>query len=977
MKVSPFTPGSDQQGSAPNPSDDDYRRKFDEGNFEERLKDTPSQDDVAKGLDDLEKHANGDNARSSRPIDERESMGDHSIPTTFSGKNNKTNMVAKFTFKKAAPFLGGGGIIGIIIFLIGGWLPTMLIPGLAQGSIAENDSRSTVLERRLLAKLKTKMADTSGPCATKSAICLNKKMPKNMLDSMAKHGIVPGEGAGDSFKAIDTKGTGYVDKNPTHYQFTDSSGKLKTVAAEDFLNEYKNNPVFRKTFKKAWNMRYVSYASNFMRKALGKWGVKPDGGKAADSGFDEKTAPTKTAEATKAGGDKLTEGGAKDTFKGRAKTLLNRAADKIKKSQGDPVITIGSGVCMAVGMPTFIAGTIRAVQLAQVMVLASDFILSAGDMIRSGDAKPEQTAALGNTLQARYQDPETNTMKAAVDSPILLAAAGAATQSILKPNDRMPGYALFSNKSIQNAGMINDALKEPCKLINSPQAMVVSATATGAIAGFIGPGTALAAAKLALQGLGKALIALGGITLIMEGLEKAGVMDWIGGMAFDAAKGLIGNQYDDAKGIQLGDALGAGIFAALSIGALSGGAAVLTKSQAGSFSKIMGSVDNEYKQEDIATLSPLDVSSRYTFLGSIVSKLAVSSAGSSNIMTSALSTISTIIKSPLQIFGNPASAAVDPVEAKFGYASYYGVNNDIAVTVAGTPATGIPTEYLDMDTTQAENLVADSFDPTTGAPYEPSATLDVEGTFSGKNADITTTIADCAGADLESMSGCTITSMQGGESAEKLAAERNYYMDYGLERVLNGEDAADGNGGDTAQGLVGKPDGAIDSDRGWILADGVDYSKYPCDPRTTDAGVYTNPDRGFTVRLCTVNFNGGGTIASVISTNAMNMFEAARSAGVELGISDGMRRATDADYSSYTIHKYGTAMDLGTPSAGNTICYGGDPRYGYGSKENAEAACRARGGIHYQAYQWLQANAAKYGFFNYEVEPWHWSSSGG
>jgi D-alanyl-D-alanine carboxypeptidase len=28
------------------------------------------------------------------------------------------------------------------------------------------------------------------------------------------------------------------------------------------------------------------------------------------------------------------------------------------------------------------------------------------------------------------------------------------------------------------------------------------------------------------------------------------------------------------------------------------------------------------------------------------------------------------------------------------------------------------------------------------------------------------------------------------------------------------------------------------------------------------------------------------------------------------------------------------------------------------------------------AFRWLQANAARYGFFNLPSEPWHWSTNG-
>lgn len=971
MKVSPFTPGSDQQGSAPNPYDDDYRRKFDEGNFEERLAATPSQDDVTRGLKEAEDAANKAQDKEPRPVREQESDGGHSIPTTFSGKGGKKKLLTVKNLKRASPFIGGGGIIGIVIFLIGGWLPTMLVPGLAQGAIAENDSRSTVLERRLLAKLKTKTT-SNGACDVKLAICRNQKMPKVMLDSMAKKGITPLTDG----KPMDTKGTGYVDTNPTHYQFIDGNGKTKTIAAGDFLNEYKNNPVFRKTFKKAWNMRYVSYASNFMRKVLGKWGAKPDGGKAADDKFNEKTAPEETTKATKAGNSKLEGETAKTTFKDRVKSLFKRAGNNIKKSGGDPILMVGTGACTIIGMPTFIAGTIRTIQLAQVVLLASDFIISAGDMIRSGDAKPEQTAAVGNTLTGRYLDPDTNKMGAAVDSPILLAAAGAATQSILKPNKYMPGFAAFNDPGIKAMNQLNKDTKQTCNLITSPQAQLASTGVTIAINAIPVAGNAASLIKFLAQAVGKVALTFGlveGIIAAMDTklpppIDQSG-FELLGGMAFDAAKAVVGNQYDDIKGIQFGDALGAGIFAALSLGALGGGAAVLNKTQAASFKKVSDSIDNQYRDEDVATLSPFDVSSRYTFLGSIVNNLAISTAGTSGAVNTSLSMLGSIITSPLKLFSNTTSAAVDPIEAKFGYADYYGVESDIGVTVAGTPATGMPTEYLDMDTTTAENLVSNSFDPLTGKPYEPAVGLDA----TGNNADISTTISSCADADLEAMSGCTIDP----ENPAKSAAERNYFMDYTLERVLNGEDAADGSSG--ASSIAGA---TID-----MAALYDDSTSVACAPGTTEIRNDTGYRQGSPVpiKLCSIpgtrqgTYNDGTIPADKLGAPGMAN---SRVSGAFLAMTTQMR--TDLGLSEIPLNDSFRTM---AEQQANKSVYGGqaaDP--GFSNHQMGVAFDMGGGGCSYSRgitscsssaiWSWLTANASKYGFKQLPDEWWHWSPDG-
>lgn len=177
---------------------------------------------------------------------------------------------------------------------------------------------------------------------------------------------------------------------------------------------------------------------------------------------------------------------------------------------------------------------------------------------------------------------------------------------------------------------------------------------------------------------------------------------------------------------------------------------------------------------------------------------------------------------------------------------------------------------------------------------------------------------------------------------------------------------------------------------GWTLTNGVDYSATPCDPRTTDAGVFTSPTYKWKIRLCHISLNtpaskpgdnGSKTVNSLISTNAMNMLEAAKAAGINIGLSDGMRKSFSGSY--FSMHTTGLAMDLGTPG-GTTICYAIYPWWmgpvkGYGSRANAQKACESikdQKPIQYKAYQWLLAHAGEYGFHNFGQEPWHYSTSG-
>ena len=181
------------------------------------------------------------------------------------------------------------------------------------------------------------------------------------------------------------------------------------------------------------------------------------------------------------------------------------------------------------------------------------------------------------------------------------------------------------------------------------------------------------------------------------------------------------------------------------------------------------------------------------------------------------------------------------------------------------------------------------------------------------------------------------------------------------------------------QASMEKPSITTPRGNGWTLSPGVDYSTYVCDSRTKDIGTYKNPDLGFTVRLCEITAfpSSSGTdigasnanvVASVISANVMNMFTDAKAAGVSLGVTDGMRSKESGDYTSFSQHGRGLAIDIGSPRGGQTICFTAG---GFSSKAAAEAACSGNA-----AYAWLKANASKYGFqnlMNTLHEPWHWS----
>lgn len=772
MPTPTFTPGDNKQDEKLNPNQQDYDRRF--NNVVAQSSEYP---DVEKGLRDAESFANTSSASSRDEASlnelEQEPEEQSTYQNNYTGNaKKKVELTAKVLLRRGGPIAGIGGIIGMILFLLGGWLPTMLIPNLSQNAVINNDVKGTLLERRLVQAISQKMADKTGPCVTKSSLCLSNKMPKVMLSSMASQGIVPVDADG---KAItDLSGNGYVDTNPDGYEFTDKDGKKRIVKSDDFLQEYKNNSNFRNTFKKSYNTRWLAYTGKNFTKILTTLGLKKNGGSVNDADLTKDNVTKKIT--TPVNSIDESESATKSKFRDRAKSLFTRAGDKVKKTGGDPVLMVGTGACMAVNTPGFVAGTWRALQFAQVAAITWNTILSPGDAIRSGTASSGAVAALGGALTNTYRGSDGKFGKSAVDSSILQSAVGV-NKNKVKLSKLVPGYSLFSSPLVQSANTLSKETKEACQTINSPEAALASAGISGAIAA--GSGGIGAIVIGALKAVGKLAIAFGAIDIALNALSDAGVFDLIADLAFGLMGDAIGNIYTDIQGEELGDALGIGIFAFFSVAALGSGAAVLKRSQIARFNAVMNEVDDEYKQEALATLSPFDISSRYTFMGSIVSNLALTTSLTTNPVSNTFSVLGGIMKLPLNNLSSSVSAADGDISAKCDYGELFDISEEICMNPAGYPVVGIPAEYIDLPRQTVQQQVIDSIDEETGEPL--ALTNEIGNFFEGnpdKNNDISSMLADCSEGDLDSLAGCTIDSL---ESTGTVAVNECEKSDTGYE----------------------------------------------------------------------------------------------------------------------------------------------------------------------------------------------------
>ncbi len=745
-------------------------------------------------MDDFERSLKNDTADSSaedanigRAADklrEKESEGD--VPAGGWGVNrsNNTQSVKIPWYKKKSSWFGiGGGGAGIAALLFGGALmPSFLLPNLMQNGVAKNDTRSSILEQRLLQKLAT-VGNGSGCSDLKLKQCRMGKMPKSFLSALERKGIKP--------LGVDYSGNGYVDTNPTSYEIDDGKGGKRTILAADLTSEYKKNPVFRKGVKGAKNMLFFGYNGRYMAKNFfHKFGFKRNGGLAADTDLKKNNIGDKVNERMTPK-DGVKGEGAKGKFAERIEKLLRRVGMKVGNTGGDPILAIGVTACTAIAMPRFIAGTFRAIQAVQLGILLSDLILSPAGAQSAGEIKPEALDAIGSSLTEKVDG------KSALDSAILMSAIGVNSNRIGVSTKYAPGFFLLSNPAIQATGTIDTATREACDLVSTPQAALASSgiwAAASAASGGIA-----AAIRASLWAVTKVAVGLGAITAIIHFATESGFIENIASFAYDTIAPFIGNYVTGAKGVELGDALGTAMLTFFPMASLAGGSAVLTTNQVAGFSESMQQLADERREEDIATLSPFDTSSQYTFMGSIVSNLSLYSVPG-NPLQSAFSMIGSVINSPFSILTNKVSAA-DSAVSNCGHAKEFGINEEIAINAAGYPCTGIPSQYLGMSTTEVYNLVAGEVNAETGQPKDDS--------------NIMMMMADCSEGDLESVTGCTIkgantTSTESDEVCYKedgeqtclearsgtipgvdektRAAQSLYLYDMQVEDILSGED---------------------------------------------------------------------------------------------------------------------------------------------------------------------------------------------
>ena len=897
------------------------------------------------------------------------SAGKKKSPVTFKSLLKKRGPIAAI-----AGILGlGGGIMGIFLS------PATMLQNIMENFTWKNDSASIAKESRMK-KVMNRMigaSDDAGICNNKKIKCKTGRLSNKALKKFKKSGLIPVDADG---KEMDIKGRGYPEKNPTHWKVEGiNDGKpIEASKLKDELLKKENRKIASKVYGRTglFKMRFRAWTGKHINKLYKKFDLKRN---SAISKIDKKLGIKEKREKFK---EKLPK------FKaGSASKNIGEGVDKLsgKLKKGGLAYAISAGACAAVKIPNLIAAGVAAIQLAPLLGIVMDVILSPGSQAKAsgldssgGGFSQETMETIGTMLTERGKmKGSDNAEGSALDSPYLLAAMGVNNDKPGIAKNYIPGYSVATNPIVQGFNEAKEATEGVCDYILSPVAMYASMAVEAAVSASTGGISAIVSwvGKAALSEVTKKVLeyAVGDqVKTILEELAK---------------KFLVPNnaQYKD-----LGDSLGVGAAAFFASGSMGQMLPGLKMSQLAEFNGIQIANEEFQKEMDIASLSPFDTSSRYTFLGSIFHNMGNMMIANGTYSKTPVAMLSNILRLPSMAlsYSSTAKAASGMYSDKYcGYAKDFymgsGSSEDPAVNMAGLPCTGITNSQANMSVEEAiqiaenegwiqkdmdipdgadisdlmnngyivkdtplHDFVEGCGDASTGSYWFSNGGCTAPSDSTQTTSSTAPTYKDSEGKDITDQSfGAENSAKQYDD--RKLSAMSVLLIDFQIAQSINGEDDEEEAPSTTAKApdngeAIGEPQ-LEEAQSGW--------------------GNHSNgeiPDSD----LQTLSFSPESKMNKQAAAAMEEMNKAYKADnGSNLLINEAYRDcATQIRY----------ARELGAVAAPAPPCRS---NHGWGL-----AADISVGGFGSPVYKWLEANAHKYGYVNppwakpggSKPEAWHW-----
>ena len=652
---------------------------------------------------DSDLNPNQNDSASAAVNDQESSVPGNDFYQPSAGKK-KSPVTFKSLLKKRGPIaaivgiLGlGGGILGIFLS------PATMLQNIMENFTWKNDSASVVKETRMKKVINRMLGsgDDAGICNNKKIKCKTGRLSNKALKKFKKSGLVPVDSDG---KEIDIKKRGYPDKNPTHWKVEGlNDGKpIESSKLKDELLKKENRKIASKVYGRTglFKMRFHAWTGKHISKLYDKFKLKRN---STISKIDKKLGVKEKANKFKEKLPKFKEGPALEKV-GKG---VDNLGSKLKK--GGLAYAISAGACTVVKIPNLIAAGVAAIQLAPLLGLVMDVILSPGSQAKasgldsSGSGFSQETMeTIGTMLTERGKmKGSDNAEGSALDSPYLLAAMGVNNDKPGIAKNYIPGYSVATNPIVRTLNSAEEASEPVCNYILSPVAMYTSMAAEAAIAASTGGISAI------LSWAGKAALS----EVIKKVLEYT-VGEKVKNILAELAKSLL--IPDKAQYKDLGDALGVGAAAFFASGSMGQMLPGLKMSQLAEFNGIQIANEEFQKEMDIASLSPFDTSSRYTFLGSIFHNMGNMMMANGTYSKTPVAMLSNILRLPSMAlsYSSTAKAASGMYSDKYcGYAKDFymgsGSSEDPAVNMAGLPCTGITNSQANMSVEEAIQIAED------------------------------------------------------------------------------------------------------------------------------------------------------------------------------------------------------------------------------------------------------------------------------
>lgn len=343
----------------------------------------------------------------------------------------------------------------------------------------------------------------------------------------------------------------------------------------------------------------------------------------------------------------------------------------------------------------YAAKVVRVLQLAKYALL----FLNVADQIKAGDAKAEDVSYLGKVLTTEVNG------KSATDSfGYKYAAYGDLGTMPNSASQFMAGGGL-TGQMIGLTTLIDKYLpdKTICGTLKNP--FVMGGSLIVGLGMFLIPGgQAAVAAWDVAKGVATAALVIG--SAFIPALLK----DVVAGVLVDKT----------TVGESAGDAITSGASGMMGSLAKAGGNAPLTPDQALAYNKLSNDIAAQYAEEDRLARSPFDVTSKNTFLGSILSKLTPYIYKSSSI-SSTIASIASFTATSFSSIISPVTMADDSI-AQYQQCQDYDYK---ALNLATDPYCnvryGISPNALKANPIKVINSLGNEIDQTTGDPTPGSA----------------------------------------------------------------------------------------------------------------------------------------------------------------------------------------------------------------------------------------------------------------